>query len=149
MDVLFIVLLWAIFLLFACLDASPVNQPARIQYGREFLLQWRRPYNVRYPVDQCPPHGNGVHNNTGPSTAQDRYPRKMRKRGKKGGVRVRLRKLRLNRIPLPSIVMANIQSLRNTIDELQATVRFQHAYKDACIMAFTESWLKSTTLITP
>lgn len=38
--------------------------------------------------------------------------------------------------------MANVQSLRRKIDDLQAMVRFQHDYKDACILAFTETWLK-------
>lgn len=41
------------------------------------------------------------------------------------------------------MVMANVQSLRNKIDELQATVHVHHAYREACILAFTETWLKS------
>lgn len=68
---------------------------------------------------------------------------KPRKRGKMGGVRQRLRKQRLRRIPLPTIVMANVQSLRNKIDELQATVHVHHTYREACILAFTETWLKA------
>ncbi len=50
----------------------------------------------------------------------------------------------LNRTPLPSIIMSNVQSLRSKIDDLQAMVRFQHDYKDACILALTETWLKSS-----
>lgn len=69
--------------------------------------------------------------------------RKLRKRGKKGGVRLRLRKQRLGRTPLLTIVMANVQSLRNKIDELQATVHVHHAYRKECILAFTETWLKT------
>ncbi len=57
---------------------------------------------------------------------------------------MRLRKSRLNRTPLPSIIMSNVQSLRSKIDDLQAMVRFQHDYKDACILALTETWLKSS-----
>ncbi|XP_073692681.1 zona pellucida sperm-binding protein 4-like [Garra rufa] len=98
---------------------SPAKQPVRIQYDREFLLQWHRPYNIRHPVDLRSSHGNGVRDN-GLYVRRDHNPQKIRKRGKKGGVRVKLRRSRLNRTPLPSIVMANVQSLRNKIDDLQA-----------------------------
>lgn len=36
--------------------------------------------------------------------------------------------------------MGNMQSLRNTVDELQGNVRFQKDFRDCCIMAFTETW---------
>lgn len=43
----------------------------------------------------------------------------IRKRGKRGGVRQQLRRqLQNNHIPLPSIILANILSLRNKMDEL-------------------------------
>ena len=41
--------------------------------------------------------------------------RRKRKRGKRAGVRLRLRKQWLGRIPLPPVIMANVQSLRNKV----------------------------------
>lgn len=45
---------------------------------------------------------------------------------------------------LPSIIMANVQSPRSMIDDLQVMVHFQHDNKDACFLAFTETWLKGS-----
>ncbi|CAI5677546.1 unnamed protein product [Oreochromis niloticus] len=69
-------------------------------------------------------------------------PRRLRKRGKKGDVRQRVRKLRRkNRVPLPSMILANVQSLRNKTDELQGNVLHLREYREACLMALTETWL--------
>ncbi len=66
----------------------------------------------------------------------------IRKRGRKGGVRQRIRKqLQNNCIPLPSIILANVQSLRNKTDELHGNISHLREYRDVCIMAFTETWL--------
>lgn len=72
------------------------------------------------------------------------YTAKVRRRGKRGGDRLRLKRQKLQRIPLPSIIVANVQSLRNKTDELQANTIHLHEYRDACIMAFSETWLTST-----
>ncbi|XDV11016.1 hypothetical protein PO909_000083 [Leuciscus waleckii] len=63
-----------------------------------------------------------------------------------GGVLLRLRKQSLSRIPLPSIILSNAQSLRNKTDELQAHVRFQREFRDACLLAITETWLSGSDL---
>ena len=39
-----------------------------------------------------------------------------------------------------------MQSLRNKSDELQAHVRYQHEFKEACILALTETWLGEADL---
>ena len=68
-----------------------------------------------------------------------------RKRGKKGGVRQRLRRqLHNNRIPLPSIILANVQSLRNKIDGLHGHVTHLREYRDACLLGFTETWISAS-----
>jgi len=60
-------------------------------------------------------------------------------------VRQRIRRLqRKNRIPLPSIMMANVQSLRNKTDELQANVLHLREFRDACVLAFTETRLSDS-----
>ena len=63
-----------------------------------------------------------------------------RKRGRRGGVRTRLRR-RPFKPPLPSIILSNVRSLRNKMDLLHAKCLVERAYKEACIIAFTETWL--------
>lgn len=38
-------------------------------------------------------------------------------------------------------MLANVQSLQNKTDELQAWVHYSHIFRNACILAFTETWL--------
>lgn len=60
----------------------------------------------------------------------------------KGGIRQRLKNLSLSKIPLPTIILANVQSLwKKKTDELQAMVKLQHDYRDVCLMALAETWL--------
>lgn len=64
-----------------------------------------------------------------------------RRQGKRGGVRQRFREQRLSRIPLPSMILGNVQSLRNKMDELQGNVSFLKDFREYCVLAFTETWL--------
>lgn len=66
--------------------------------------------------------------------------RTKRKRGCKGGTRHRLKRLR-NKLPLPTALLINAQSLRAETDELSANTRYLHEYRDACVLAITETWL--------
>ncbi|KAI4891474.1 hypothetical protein NFI96_005401 [Prochilodus magdalenae] len=45
----------------------------------------------------------------------------------------------------PSILLANIQSLENKIDELSAWIKFQHKIKSCCVLMLTETWLSAAT----
>ncbi len=47
----------------------------------------------------------------------------------------------LSCVPLASIILANSRSLRHKTEELQALVRHQHEYREACVLAVTETWL--------
>ena len=69
----------------------------------------------------------------------------LRKRGKRGGLLVRLRR-RAHRAPLPSILLANVQSLDNKVDEIRARVAFQRDIRDCNVLCFTETWLTGETL---
>lgn len=69
------------------------------------------------------------------------WQRKKRKRGKRGGVRLCTRKQCLKRIPLPTMILGNVQSLRSKIDELQGNVQLQKDFRECCVLAFTETWL--------
>ena len=46
--------------------------------------------------------------------------------------------------PLPSIILANVRSLRHKVDALQANVRCQRAYEGAHLICITESALDDT-----
>lgn len=62
----------------------------------------------------------------------------------RGGKRRRqttLGKQRLTRIPLPSVILGNVQSSKNKVDELQRNVHYQKHFKDCTNLAFTETWL--------
>ena len=69
---------------------------------------------------------------------------KKRKRGRKGGVKERARRRR-RRPVLPVLVTGNARSLNNKIDELDACTKYMHEYRDASLLAFSESWFKSDT----
>ncbi len=61
-------------------------------------------------------------------------------RGKSAGIRNRLRK-RAHSPPLPSILLANVQSLDNKMDDLRARISFQRDIRDCNIICLTETWL--------
>ena len=65
---------------------------------------------------------------------------KVRKRGKKGGVKAR-NKRRSARPILPKIMMGNVQSLGNKVDELHASVIHDEAFRMCSFMCFSETWL--------
>ncbi len=68
-------------------------------------------------------------------------PRKhCRKRGKRAGVLVRLRRRPL-RPPLLTILLANVQSLDNKFCELRACISSQQETRDCCIICLTETWI--------
>ncbi len=70
-------------------------------------------------------------------------PRKRRqKRGKRAGVLVRLRRHPL-RPPLPTILLANVQSLDNKLCELRARISYQREIRDCCIICLTETWMSA------
>lgn len=46
------------------------------------------------------------------------------------------------------IILSNAQSLRNKMDKLQENVWFQHEFRDACLLVFTETWLSERELDT-
>ena len=66
---------------------------------------------------------------------------KPRKRGKKGGVALRLRR-RTFRLPLPTMILINAQSLNNKIEELTACCKYAEQFRNANIIGVSETWLK-------
>ncbi len=77
--------------------------------------------------------------------------RRRKHSGKRAGIHNRLRK-RANSPPLPSILLANVQSLENKMDDLRARISFQRDIGDCNIFCLTETWLTpsvSDTAVTP
>ncbi len=64
------------------------------------------------------------------------------KRGKRAGVLVRLRR-RAFRPPLPTILLANVQSLDNKLCELRARISYQRETRDCCVICLTETWMSA------
>ncbi len=69
--------------------------------------------------------------------------RRKKHRGRCAGIRNRLRK-RAHSPPLPSILLANVQSLENKMDDLRARISFQRDIRDCNILCLTETWLTPT-----
>ncbi|XP_039874560.1 uncharacterized protein LOC120725650 [Simochromis diagramma] len=83
----------------------------------------------------------GAENNKGRAAHPRRGTKK--RRGKRTGIRNRLRQ-QAHRASLPSILLANIQSMENKLDDLRARVTFQCDMRDYNILCFTETWLTPT-----
>ena len=49
--------------------------------------------------------------------------------------------MRSCKLPVPTVLLSNVRSLRSKTDELQANVNYMHEYRQACLLAFTETWL--------
>ncbi len=63
--------------------------------------------------------------------------RRRKHRGRRAGIRNRLRK-KAHSPPLPSILLANVQSLENKMDDLRARISFQRDIRDCNIFCLTE-----------
>ncbi len=73
--------------------------------------------------------------------------RNKKHRGNSAGIRNRLRK-RAHSPPLPSILLANVQSLENKMDDLRARISFQRDIRDCNIICLTETWLTPSVPVT-
>ncbi|CAI5651296.1 unnamed protein product [Oreochromis niloticus] len=82
-----------------------------------------------------------------PTAEQANIPREVRRkrRGTRAGIG-RRSKFRRYRPAIPSIIMGNVRSLPNKVDELAALTRHQRSYRECSLMCFTESWLTALTL---
>ncbi len=71
------------------------------------------------------------------------HRRRKKHCGRRAGIRNRLRK-RAHSPPLPSILLGNVQSLENKMDDLRARISFQQDIRDCNILCLTETWLTPT-----
>ena len=123
--------------------------PSFITYSREELLDIRatsthQHYYQEYDFPEADPLFGP------PPRTMDRFPagdpkQRCSRRGRRSDLLVRLCR-RAHRPPLPSILLANVQSLDNKVDEIRARVAFQRDIRDCNILWFTETWLTRDTL---
>jgi len=136
-----VVLISTIILTFFWPVTGQQQQDGGHRYSSEFLLSLQSSHcqidTTDFPIEILTHLPDYQQNST--------HQKKQRKRGKRGGAQRRLRKYGLSdrrRIPpLPSVLLANMQSLRNKTDELEAYVKCMKEYRETCLLAFTETWL--------
>ncbi|KAK0139207.1 hypothetical protein N1851_024134 [Merluccius polli] len=63
-----------------------------------------------------------------------------RKRGRRGGARVKNRQRRFKPVP-PSVLMGNVQSLVKKVAELAALCKYDRLFRQSSLLCFTETWL--------
>lgn len=80
--------------------------------------------------------------NNGNSSTVPQKNRKKNHCGKRAGIRHRQR-ANAHHPRLPSIPLANIQSLINKLDNIRAWLHYQRDMQDCNILCFTETWLTS------
>ena len=107
------------------------NSDLIMVYTREDLLQLRSA-----DFDAPPNLPDCLRNRVTASTCR-------RKRGHRGGVRRRFRR-RGNRPPLPAIILSNVRSLQQKMDELRIKARVCFEYREAGLLALTETLTASS-----
>ncbi len=129
-----------VFLLFYVLDVVSITV-----YDRDTLL------NIGSSVAQRKPdfeflNAGGLFTDTVSEpfvwVAKSTRRRRRRKRGRRAGILVRLRR-RAFRTPLPTILLANVQSLDNKLCELRARISYQRETRDCCVICLTETWMSA------
>ncbi|XP_061732884.1 uncharacterized protein LOC133536408 [Nerophis ophidion] len=65
---------------------------------------------------------------------------RKKRRGSRAGTKMRERRRKF-KPAIPSVLMGNVRSLANKMDELSGLVRTQKEYAVCSIMCFTETWL--------
>lgn len=111
-----------------------------LQYSRDDLL------SLRYLDYSAPNSEKGGELRRHSPNHDRRRATSRRKRGRRGGVRQRLKRLTGTSKcpPIPPIVLANVRSLWNKLDELHANITCQWAYRQANLICLTETWLDNT-----
>ena len=69
-----------------------------------------------------------------------------RKRGKRAGIRVKLRRLGPKAVPLPSLLLANVRSQDNKMDEIRLRLTQQRETRNSGALIFTETWIHNNRI---
>ncbi len=126
---------------------------AMIMYDKRTLLDIGQRYTnlIQDTLSTDPAWPLEILRNTELNNDHLNNPRRRKKHwGRRAGIRNRLRKRAHS--PLPSILLTNVQSLENKMDDLRARISFQWDIRDCNILCLTETWLTPTvpdTAVTP
>lgn len=123
MDLFYLAILWlfSLILFVSAVRGTTIPTGTRSTYSRDALLQLNCARLNHITVVTLPQVIQKDFNHD-PKSEKSGTTKKRRKRRKQGGVELRLKKQQLTRIPLPSVVMGNVQSLRNKMDEFQGNI---------------------------
>ena len=131
---------FCLFLLLHSAVSTTCFQDGRLRYTREDLFALRDTLtlitHLKLP-SEMQKNGNDFKNTT------------KRKRGKRGGIRQRLRKGQF-KVSLPSLVLANVRSMRTSaknfkLDEVRTNIKYQEEFRNAGLLIFTETWWDGDT----
>ncbi len=97
--------------------------------------------DIRYTLSMNPTWPLDILRNTEENKGHLNNPRRRKKHcGKHTGICNKLRE-RAHSPPLPSILLANVQSLENKMDDLRARISFRRDIRDCNILCLSETWL--------
>ncbi|KAK0153976.1 hypothetical protein N1851_003943 [Merluccius polli] len=110
----------------------------------------RRPASTPTPTTAAHPQRKRRMSASTPTPTAAAHPQRKRrrrctrrqKRGKCGGIQARLA-ANPHKPALPSIVLANVRSLDNKLDELHLLRSSQQTVRECCVFVFTETWLNN------
>lgn len=111
------------------------------EYSCEFLLLLSHPrMGIVDPAAAVSIEINWLVPSTGNWSWRSRY----------GGLSQRFKWQGHHQIPLPTVILANVELLHNKMDELQGNVTFltqSTQYRNACLLALTEIWLGARLMV--
>ncbi|KAK3566665.1 hypothetical protein QTP86_002398, partial [Hemibagrus guttatus] len=122
--------------IYATVDEAVLCHSSGSSYSREELMNIR----ATTPVDLFPSFLASTADLLAILIKEARNKVKSRRRGKRSGVLVRLRRRGL-RTPLPGIFLSNVRSLCNKMDELTLQMNKNRDFPTSCVLCFTETWL--------
>ena len=142
------------------IECLSVRRPTNIVYDRETILNIRTLQasnitGIRWHLDilrkhriltdtvtLCPQLPGGGSSRDGVDVNKTKHIKTKRKlkRGKRAGIKARL-KTKPTRPAVPTILLSNVRSLENKLDELRLMRGSLKVWRDCCLFIFTESWL--------
>ncbi len=126
-----------VFLLFYVLDVVSITV-----YNRHTLLNIGSSVAQRKPDFEFLNAGALFTDTVSEPFVRPRLNKRSRRKGKRPGVLLRLRR-RAFQPPLPTILLANVQSLDNKLCELRARISYQRETRDCCVICLTETWMSA------
>lgn len=135
MDFFCLIAMWTLFNLWRVCDASDFDDQGQKHYSREMRLQLNCG-SLMHVVDFVQQLSDFLLRQPDEKLGNAGKTRgRRRKQGKRGGVKLHLRKQRLTRNPLPSVIMVNVQSLRNN------WMSFNGMFDSRGVLKTAASWL--------